>query len=170
MNSWASSRKLELAVALAAILLAAACQPPPPESSTDLPPDEHPVAGSWRVEFTLDSVRSGTGPWTPVDTVTVVGELMLAGPDTGQAVMLIGSSSFDFAPMLGRQISCYEPGAAEVRVGRIDGRFNLHFTPGAFDCGFGATVGWSDSSLTGRWGEASFAGPVAVGRVVMVRR
>ncbi|HEU4800856.1 MAG TPA: hypothetical protein VFS94_09495 [Gemmatimonadales bacterium] len=170
MSSWASSRKRRPALVLAAILLAVGCQPPPPETSADQPPAEHPVAGSWRVEFTLDSVRSGTGPWTPADTVNVVGQLILAGPDTGQAVMLTGSSDFDFTPMLGRQISCYEPGPVEVRVGRIDERFNLHFTPGAADCGFGATVGWSGDSLTGRWGEASIAGPVAMGRVVMIHR
>ena len=170
MSSWASSRKRRPALVLAAILLAVGCQPPPPETSADQPPAEHPVAGSWRVEFTLDSVRSGTGPWTPADTVSVVGQLILAGPDTGQAVMLTGSSDFDFTPMLGRQISCYEPGPVEVRVGRIDERFNLHFTPGAADCGFGATVGWSGDSLTGRWGEASIAGPVAMGRVVMIHR
>lgn len=174
MSSWASSRKLRPALMLAAMLLAAGCQPPPPEATTAdaeaQPPGEHPLAGAWRVEFTLDSARSGTGPWTPVDTARVVGELILAGPDTGQAVMLTGSSDFDFTPMLGRQISCYDPGPAEVRVGRIDERFNLHFTPGAFDCGFGATVGWSGDTLTGRWGEASFAGPVAIGRVLLIRR
>lgn len=170
MNNSASSRKLRQAFALAAAVILAGCQPPPPEEAASTPPEEHPVSGSWRVEFTLDSVRSGTGPWTAVDTPTVVGELTMSGPDTGQAVMMNGSSDFDFTPMLGRQISCYEPGPTEIRVGRIDERFNLHFTPGAFDCGFGATVGWSNDSLTGRWGEASFAGPVAMGRVVMVRR
>ncbi len=174
MSNSASSRRLRLARAVTSMLAAVAfifgCQPPPPEAAADLPPGEHPVSGSWQVEFTLDSVRSGTGPWESVDTATVVGELVLAGADTGQAVMLTGSSDFDFTPMLGRQISCYQPGSIEVRVGRIDERFNLHFTVGAFDCGFGATVGWSGDTLTGRWGEASFAGPVAIGRVTMTRR
>lgn len=175
MSNSASSRKLRLAFTLAALVLLAGCQPPAPETAAadqaaEQPPAEHPVAGSWRVEFTLDSMRSGNGPWTKVDTATVVGDLILAGADTGSAVMLSGSSDFDFTPMLGRQISCYEPGPTEIRVGRIDERFNLHFTPGAFDCGFGATVGGSGDSLTGRWGEASFAGPVAIGRVVMVHR
>lgn len=158
---------------LAAMLLAAGCQPPPPEATTAdaeaQPPGEHPLAGTWSVEFTLDSIRSEAGPWTPVDTASVSGELRLAGLDTAQAVMLTSNSDFDFTPMLGRQISCYEPGPRELRVGRIDERFNVHFTPGAFDCGFGATVGGSGDTLTGRWGEASFAGPVALGRVVMIR-
>jgi reactive intermediate/imine deaminase len=125
------------------------------------------LAGRWRATFTLDSIRtSGRAEWTrPAGGSVATGTLVLAEADPvrGQP-RLRGEMTVDFAPLLGRQMSCYEPGPIEVRAERADGGWRLSFTPNAFDCGFGGTAERSGDALVGRWDEASFAGPVAAGR------
>jgi hypothetical protein len=75
----------------------------------------------------------------------------------------------DFTPLLGRQMSCFEPTPRSTGVDRQGDTVTFRFTPGVADCGFGASGVLHGDSLFGSWEETSFIGPVAAGRFVMTR-
>ena len=155
-----------IAVALAgcrtALAPAAGGEPPLPHGS---------VTGVWTVVFRLDSVRAlgGSPPgWQRGSLRQVQGQLRLTDSTaSGDAVR--SSIDVDFAPLLGRQMSCFEPRPRSTGVERRGDTVTFRFTPGVADCGFGASGVLRGDSLIGSWDETSFAGPVAGGRLVMTR-
>ena len=129
-------------------------------------------AGEWEMEFTLDSVP---GPddrrvWVPRDAPPVRGTLSVSGSRDDREAYEV-TMTVDFRPLLGRQMSCYEPGRRTIRIARADSAsWSLLFTPAAADCGFGASARRQGDTLRGEWSETSFIGPVARGRLLMSRR
>ena len=102
---------------------------------------------------------------------------------------LVGHSTLDLTPILGRQASCYfearhdlpsvneygdtiriwlGPSVPVARPGPGDSLW-LAFTPGAADCGLYASVALNGSTGFGTWTEPSFAGELS-GRFRMKRR
>ena len=129
------------------------------------------VAGLWTIVFRLDSVRTaGSAPpgWQRGSFREVQGRLRLS--DTTAAGNAVRSSiDVDFTPLLGRQMSCFEPRPSTTGVERRGDTVTFRFTPGVADCGFGASGVLRGDSLIGSWDETSFIGPVAGGRFVMTR-
>lgn len=132
---------------------------------------EGSVAGLWTIVFRLDSVRSaGSSPsgWQRGSFREVQGLLRLSDTvATGNAVR--SSIDVDFTPLLGRQMSCFDPRPRTTGVERRGDTVTFRFTPGVADCGFGAIGVLRGDSLIGSWDETSFIGPVAGGRFVMTR-
>lgn len=135
-----------------------------------LPPEEF-LAGLWTVAFRLDSLRAPGGSpsrWERGSLREVQGLLRLTDSTvSGNAVR--SSIDLDFTPLLGRQMSCFEPRPRSTGVERRGDTVTFRFTPGVADCGFGASGVLRGDSLIGSWEETSFAGPVAAGRFVMTR-
>ena len=129
------------------------------------------LADLWTIVFRLDSVRApgGSPPsWQRASFREVQGQLRLTDSvSSGDAVR--SSIEVDFTPLLGRQMSCFEPRPRTTGVERRGDTVTLRFTPGVADCGFGASGVLRGDSLIGSWDETSFAGPVAAGRFVMTR-
>ena len=127
------------------------------------------LAGLWTIVFRLDSVRAPAGPgWQRGSSREAQGRLRLTDSTTSGDVVR-SSIDVDFTPLLGRQMSCFEPRPRSTGVERRGDTVSFRFTPGAADCGFGASGVLRGDSLIGSWGETSFAGPVAAGRFVMTR-
>ena len=127
------------------------------------------LAGLWTIVFRLDSVRTpGGSGWQRGSFRDVQGRFRLTDSTTsGNAVR--SSIDVDFTPLLGRQMSCFEPRPRSTGVERRGDTVSFRFTPGVADCGFGASGVLRGDSLVGSWDETSFAGPVAAGRLVMTR-
>lgn len=127
------------------------------------------IVGLWTIVFRLDSVRAPAGAgWQRGSFREVQGRLRLTdSTTTGDAVR--SSIDVDFTPLLGRQMSCFDPRPRSTGVDRRGDTVTFRFTPGVADCGFGASGVLRGDSLIGSWDETSFAGPVAAGRVVMTR-
>ena len=127
------------------------------------------LAGLWTLAFRLDSTRSpGGSGWQRASLREVRGQLRLTDSTTsGDAVR--SSIDVDFTPLLGRQMSCFDPRPSSTGVERRGDTLALRFTPRVADCGFGASGVLRGDSLIGSWDETSFAGPVAAGRFVMTR-
>jgi hypothetical protein len=138
----------------------------------------------WDATFTLDSqlVSRNGDPvirWRRApDTARAVGTIEIersnVAADTAQGAprRLEARMSVDFSAMLGRPMSCYEPGRREIEVerGSQGQRIAIAFTPDVADCGFGGVARWLDDTIRGVWSETSFVGPSAVGRFELIRR
>lgn len=133
-----------------------------------LPPNggdsQRTLAGDWTLEFGLDSVRS-SGQWSATSHRSIQGSLHLADSDG----VVRSSIQLDFRPLLGREMSCFDPRPTSTAISQAGNNTSLHFTPGAADCGFSASGKFYGDSLVGTWSETSFIGPVAVGRFRMIR-
>ena len=142
-----------------------------PAAGGEQPLPNGSVAGLWTIAFRLDSVRSpGASPsgWQRGSFREVQGQLRLTDSTTsGDAVR--SSIDVDFTPLLGRQMSCFEPRPHTTGVERRGDTVTFRFTPGVADCGFGGSGVLRGDSLIGSWDETSFAGPVTAGRFVMTR-
>lgn len=144
----------------AALAPATGSEPPLPTGS---------IAGVWRVVFRLDSVRAPAGSgWGRGSFREVQGRLGLTDSTTSDNAVR-SSIDVDFTPLLGRQMSCFDPRPRSTGVERRGDTVTFRFTPGVADCGFGARGVLRGDTLIGSWDETSFAGPVAAGRIVMTR-
>lgn len=163
------------------LLLLAACARVP---DATIPAPATSLAGVWDATFTLDSqlVSRNGDPvirWRRApDTARAVGTIEIERSDVaadttqGTPRRIEATISLDFSAMLGRPMSCYEPGRREVQVergGQGQG-IAIAFTPDVADCGFGGVARWQDDTIRGVWSETSFVGPSAVGRFELIRR
>lgn len=162
------------------LMLLVACAPPP--ASESLPVSGRTLAGAWNIVFTLDSqlVSRNDDPvlsWRRAsDSVAVTGIMKdgressstdASGARTARTTVLMTA---DFTPLLGRQMSCFEPGKRELESEWDGDRVAIAFTPNVADCGFGGLGVWRSDTIRGVWSETSFVGPVSIGRFVMARR
>ena len=142
-----------------------------PAAGGEQPLPNGSLAGLWTISFRLDSVRApGSSPavWQPGSLSEVQGRLRLTDSTaSGDAVR--STIDVDFTPLLGRQMSCFDPRPRTTGVERREDTVTFRFTPAVADCGFGASGVLHGSSLVGSWDETSFVGPVAGGRFVMTR-
>ena len=167
---------------LCAVAVAACGQPfwtPRPEPPAPRVMEEsdrrRSLLGSWQIAFAVDStvartgkrprMLAGSGAWT-VGVLTLTDSLNRAPPF--QTVR--GTVQVDFTSALGRQISCFHPEGREIWL-QFDkkGHAMFSFTPGAGDCGFGASGSVRGDSVVGRWSEGGYFGPSTEGRFIMVR-
>jgi hypothetical protein len=158
---------------LGALLTAvAACQTLSSAGWADTRAPNESLVGTWTVEFRLDSViGSGTTSrrWQAASFRAIRGQLRLTDSTTRSAGIVRSSIDLDFTPLLGRQMSCFEPRPTETWVERQGDTVRFRFTPNAADCGVGASGVLRGDSLIGSWDETSFVGPVAMGRFSMTR-
>jgi len=157
---------------LAAVLVVAnaGCSTALAPGSGEKPVPNESLAGSWNVVFRLDSVRApGASPsgWQRASLREAQGRLRLTDSTASGGVR--STIDVDFTPLLGRQMSCFEPRPRTTGVERQGDTVRLRFTPNVADCGFGASGVLRGDSLIGSWDETSFIGPVAAGRFVMTR-
>ena len=163
------SRGTMLTRMTALMILATACTAAP--VSEPVTPSAHSLAGRWEVVFALDSQLASRDEdpllrWRRApDSTVVLGTLELAG----DSVRLHGTMAVDFTSLLGRQMSCYQPGAREISTAWDSDVVVIGFTPGAADCGFGAKGVVTGDTVRGFWSETSFIGPTAAGRFLMRR-
>ena len=122
------------------------------------------LAGDWTIEFRLDSMRTA-GKWSPASYQTIQGTLHLADSDG----VVRSTIQVDFNPLLGRDMSCFDPRPTSTAISHTGENTSLVFTSGAADCGFGALGKFYGDSLFGTWSETSFVGAVAMGRFRMLR-
>ena len=163
------------------LLLLTACARAPDAAA---PSPAASLAGVWEASFTLDSqlVSKTDDPvlrWRRApDSARAVGTIEVAQSDAagdttqGEPRRLRATMSVDFSVLLGRAMSCYEPGRREIEVergGQGQG-IAIAFTPDVADCGFGGVARWQGDTVRGIWSETSFVGPSAVGRFEMIRR
>ena len=159
------------------LLILAACSPragpvePPggPRAPASLPPS----ARVWQIAFGLDSTRNlspGTPRWLPARNPSkrVIGRLWLSDSAVGGGARA-ATLDIDFAPLLGRPMSCFSGRSSAVQVVETDGIAHLWFTPDAYDCGFSGQAKSRSDTMTGTWEETSFMGHVASGRFWMHR-
>ena len=152
------------------IALVAGCTATPP--SEPVTPSVHSLAGRWEIVFALDSQLASRDEdplirWRRApDSAVVLGTLEL----TGDSARLRGNMSVDFTSLLGRQMSCYQPGEREISTAWDSDIVVIGFTPGAADCGFGAKGVVAGDTVRGFWSETSFLGPMAAGRFLMRRQ
>jgi hypothetical protein len=139
------------------------------------PPADSRLAyvGTWQIEFALDSVRypsAGSAGWIPARDTSrrIVGRLQVTDSVIG-ARALASTFEIDFAPLLGRPMSCFTSGVSSVQVAETHGLTSFWFTPNAYDCGFSGQAQTRGDTLAGTWEESSFVGPVASGRFWMRR-
>ena len=128
------------------------------------------LVGLWTVIFRLDSLRAPAASpsgWQRGSFREVQGHLRLTDSTTSSG--LRSTIDVDFTPLLGRQMSCFDPRPRSTGVERQGDTVRLRFTPSVADCGFGAYGVLHGDSLIGSWDETSFVGPVAAGRFVMTR-
>ena len=166
----------------ALLLILAACAPSTPRATNPVPATS--LAGVWDARFVLDSqltslrddpvLRWRRGPDTARALGTIEIEFSDAAADTtqGEPRRLKARMSVDFSQMLGRPMSCYQPGRREIEVERGGQGLGvaIAFTPDVADCGFGGIARWLGDTLRGVWSETSFVGPSAVGKFELVRR
>jgi hypothetical protein len=142
-----------------------------PAAGGEQPSPNGSLVGLWTIAFRLDSLRAPGGSrsgWQRGSLREVQGRLRLTDSSaSGNAVR--SSIDVDFTPLLGRQMSCFEPTPRSTGVDRQGDTVTFRFTPGVADCGFGASGVLRGDSLIGSWDETSFIGPVAAGRFVMTR-
>ena len=130
------------------------------------------LVGQWTLEFRLDSVVSrdpGGSRLVPGSLRTAEGRLQLTDVVADRVDMLRSQIDISFDSLLGRAMSCFDPRPTQTAVTREGETIQLGFTPGVFDCGFGAAGTLLGDSLVGTWDETSFAGPAAVGHFRMIR-
>ena len=142
-----------------------------PAAGGEKPLPDGSVAGQWTIAFRLDSVRAPAGSpsrWQQASFSEVRGRLRLTDSVTS-GDLVRSSIDVDFTPLLGRQMSCFEPRPRTTGVERRGDTVTFRFTPGVADCGFGASGVLRGDSLIGSWDETSFVGPVAAGRFTMTR-
>lgn len=163
-----------------ALLLLAACARAPDATA---PLRATSLAGVWEATFTLDSqlVSRHDDPvlrWRRApDTARALGTIEIESSDAavdttqGEPRRLKARMAVNFSGMLGRPMSCYQPGRREIEVERGGQGLGvaLAFTPDVADCGFGGVARWLGDTLRGVWSETSFVGPSAVGRFQLVR-
>lgn len=126
------------------------------------------VAGTWHIEFRLDSVREGM-TWRPSSRNAVAsGELVIADEDD-ESGLRDATMTVSFVPLLHHEMSCFAPGAQKIRLTKQQDEWLVQFTPNAADCGFGTILRPAEGALAGKWDETSLIGPVAAGAVTMVR-
>jgi hypothetical protein len=163
---------------LRVLLIVVACSPraAPVEPSGDPPAPASlpPSAGVWQIAFGLDSTRNlgpGAPRWLPARNPSqrVVGRLWLSDSAVGQGARA-ATLEIDFAPLLGRPMSCFPGRSSAVQVVETDGIAHLWFTPDAYDCGFSGQAKSRSDTMTGTWEETSFVGSVANGRFWMHRK
>jgi hypothetical protein len=143
-------------------------------STTAVPTAQSGLEGSWQLTF-----------WAPASTPhtadSVIGVLELHAANTADSAVLgrtpnggsrelIGGVQVDFAPMLGRQVSCLSQDGPPPRLFFASpDSITVAFTPGAADCGLWATGRVRDDVVSGTWSEPTFAGHGLGGRFRMVR-
>jgi|tagenome__1003787_1003787.scaffolds.fasta_scaffold20964052_5 hypothetical protein len=164
--------RLTIASIAASIVIAlAACRTAlAPAAGGEQPSPNGSLVGNWTITFRLDSVRApgSRSGWQLGSLREAQGRLRLTDSSaSGNAVR--SSIDVDFTPLLGRQMSCFEPTPRSTGVERQGDTVTFRFTPGVADCGFGASGVLRGDSLIGNWDETSFIGPVAAGRFVMTR-
>lgn len=163
------TRLRQLIRAALPMALVAGCTAAP--ASEPVAPSAHSLAGRWEIVFALDSQLASRDEdpllrWRRApDSTVVLGTLELAG----DSVRLHGNMAVDFTSLLGRQMSCYQPGAREISTAWDSDVVVIGFTPGAADCGFGAKGVVAGDTVRGFWSETSFIGPTAAGRFLMRR-
>jgi hypothetical protein len=158
-------------VAICLVIAFAGCRTAlAPAAGGEKPRPEEFLAGLWTIAFRLDSLRApgSRSGWERGSLREVQGRLRLTD-STARGDAVRSSIDLDFTPLLGRQMSCFEPRPSSTGVERLGDTLTFRFTPGVADCGFGASGVLRGDSLIGRWDETSFAGPVAAGRFVMTR-
>lgn len=139
------------------------------------------LAGPWTIAFTLDS-QMVSRPGNPLLEWRRAGDsAIVRGTFEGSAKSetadesgvhgetVTGTMTVDFTPLLGRQMSCYQPGRQQWRAEWNEDHVMIVFTPRAADCGFGGVGDWSGDTIRGVWGETSYLGPVSRGQFVMTR-
>jgi hypothetical protein len=156
-------------VAAALLVAIAGCRTAlAPAAGGEQPKPNDSLVGLWTVAFRLDSVRAPGGGWQRGTLREAHGRLRLSDSTaSGNAVR--SSIDVDFTPVLGRQMSCFDPRPQSTNLNREGDTVRLLFTPNVADCGFGAYGVLHSDSLIGSWDETSFVGPVAAGRFVMTR-
>src|SRR6266513_1041068 len=130
---------------------------PPGPQPKDLSPRDRRVAlvGRWEVMFSGDTVarQRVTNPRT-VRGVLVLSDTIIENGAEG----LKGSADFDFEPMLGRQVSCFNPGRNVFPISWHNDSVFIHLTPNAADCGLVVVGRLARDTVRGRWSEPSFVG------------
>jgi hypothetical protein len=163
-----------LLISLAACAPSTQSSAPVPASGDVIPSTDwrRALVGDWNVEFRLDSVRTregSTARWTAGSLRTARGRLRLTDSAGARPGILQSSLAVDFASLLGRPMSCFDPPPTATAVEHDGDVVSLRFTPNAYDCGFSASGALRGDSLVGTWDETSFAGPVVMGRFRMRR-
>src|SRR5262249_15617468 len=82
----------------------------------------------------------------------------------------IGTIQVDFAPLLGRPMSCLDSTVAPSARLTTPDSVLVSFTPGVADCGFSAVGRIVADTIIATWSETSFIGPVAGGPLRMVKQ
>jgi|GEM_PF-6316936 len=165
---------------LVLLALVVACAPSPPGESP--PVSGRTLAGAWNIAFTLDSqlVSRNDDPvlsWQRASDSAAVTGILKGGQESRStdangtpSARTAATMTVDFTPLLGRQMSCFEPGKLELESEWDGDRVAIAFTPNVADCGFGGVGLWRNDTIRGAWSETSFVGPVSIGRFVMARR
>ena len=164
-------------VRLLLLVILAGCASAPshgPYNDQPLPADDwrQSLLGTWKVEFGVDSVRSGgsVARWERGSFRTVQGTLQVRDTITGRWTRGLRSEiDVKFDDALGRPMSCFDPRPVSTGVERRRGELVLLFTPDAADCGFNAHGKVFGDSVVGTWYESSFGGPSVMGRFRMSR-
>ena len=139
------------------------------------------LVGLWRISFVADSLRgiirteSGVREqWRSPSVREVHGEVTihdsLAGWRSSPGRDLRGYLRVNFEPILGRQISCFDPGSGLLGASIQGDSVSIWFTPGAGDCGLVSDGTLHGDSIVGTWAEPSFSGYHAMGSFVMSRQ
>jgi hypothetical protein len=168
-------------ISLAGLPLVLGCaqqpEPKPPRAAVSIPAGDWRarMVGEWQVTFYIDSARgeliAAPARLGAASGQAVIGTLRLYDTlPSGGGVELLSELDLDFAPVLGRPISCAPPRRGTVGLAGTADSFALAFTPGVADCGFVASATRQGDSLVGTWYEGSFGGPVVLGRFRMTRR
>jgi len=158
---------------IAALFLASAChQPfwtPPPPTPRRLPLEDTraQLAGSWRAEFHLDSLRARLDEHRDTvvhGTLTLTDTVIANGP-----YGLKGSIEIDFTPMLGGQPACFRAGPGVFPADLRRDSVTIDLARQAADCGLTVRGRLSADTVVGIWYQPSFFGPVLGGKLMMVR-
>jgi len=165
---------MRLASTLVLLLLGSACRSVPPAVVPEA------IAGEWTVFFAADSIRDVVNSNPPIITWRTPPERWIQGTLSIQSGsvwrdstlrrrgMIPARFSIDFRPLLGRQVSCYDPGDGWIATFAYRDSLDIAFVPGG-DCGLRARGRQHGDSITGRWFEDSYLCCSAYGRFRMVR-
>lgn len=162
--------RIHPSTSLGLTLASIACTAALPTTTSQPSDPRTALAGTWTIEFRLDSMmsRAGSPTWQAGSFATAAGRLQLIYAATGND-RVASEIEISFDSLLGRPMSCFDPRPKSTAVVRDGDIMRLVFTPDARDCGFGAAGMLRGDSLVGTWDETSFAGPVVMGRFRMVR-